>query len=119
MNRHTSHQPDDLALRQLQQTAQASISADTLGKLRQARHRATTARAGVRWNNRGWWLASACSAVLAVAAALNFSVLTPPHAPPGVEQTPMAAQSDDDALLFDESPELYLWLGSENTLAME
>ncbi len=106
----------DNALRQLQQHADAALSPATLARLRQARHQASApAPRTSPWRRGGWMLATACSAVLAVALGLQFSNNSVPPAP-----TPTVADlaQDDDTLLFDESPELYLWLGSD-TLAME
>lgn len=120
MTTHSNNDPSLQRLQQLHQQALASISTETLAQLRQARQRVTAAPSRTGWSQRGWWLATACSAVLVVTAALNFSTLTRPNASPGVEQSPMTVHTDDEAaLLLDESPELFLWLGSENTLAME
>jgi len=117
----TSRNDDfDRSLRQLQQHAEGAVSAATLARLRQARRHAT-ATAGADtgaspWRRRGWWLATACSAVLAVTVAVQFN-RTAPVLPPSVAADP-ATDLSDDALLFDESPELYLWLGSD-AVAME
>ena len=59
--------------------------------------------------------ATACSAVLAVTAALQFDRAPPPAAPVLADD---AGDIPDDTLLFEQSPELYLWLGSD-ALAME
>lgn len=120
MNRLPTSRNDDFdrSLRQLQQHAEGAVSPATLAHLRRARQQATaSAGAGASpWRRRGWWLATACSAVLAVTVAVQFN-RTPPVLPPSVAAD-AAADLSDDALLFDESPELYLWLGSD-TLAME
>ena len=110
------HEDSDHALRQLQRHAEGALSPATLSRLRQARRHATTQAAASPWRRRGWWLATACSAVLAVTVAVQFN-RTPPVLPPGVAAD-AAADLSDDALLFDESPELYLWLGSD-AVAME
>jgi anti-sigma-K factor RskA len=111
----TSRNEDfDRSLRQLQQHAEGAVSPATLARLRQARQQATAGASP--WRRRGWWLATACSAVLAVTVAVQFN-RTPPVLPPSVAAD-AAAELSDDALLFDESPELYLWLGSD-TVAME
>lgn len=101
--------------RQLQQQADASLSPATLARLRQARQQASMASAPSVWRRHRWWLATACSVLLAVPVAMQFNSTTPPPVAPVI-----AGESDDgdDTLLFDESPELYLWLGSDN-LAME
>ncbi|MCD9086056.1 hypothetical protein [Stenotrophomonas sp. SY1] len=106
-------------MRQLQQHAEGALSPATLSRLRQARQQASaTGTASSPWRRRGWWLATACSAVLAVTVALRFNTAAPPAVP-----TTTAAMAEDtttdDTLLFDESPELYLWLGSDGALAME
>ncbi len=109
--------PDDFdrSLRQLQQHADATLSPATLSRLRQARRQAVAATSMRR---RGWWLATACSAVLATTLALGFHQRSAPEVAP-VAGVADEAGIDDDTLLFDESPELYLWLGSDGTLAME
>lgn len=118
MNRlPTSRNEDfDRSLRQLQQHAEGAVSPATLARLRQARQQATAGTGASPWRRRGWWLATACSAVLAVTVAVQFN-RTPPVLPPSVAAD-AAAELPDDALLFDESPGLYLWLGSD-TVAME
>ncbi|MGE8225992.1 hypothetical protein [Stenotrophomonas pigmentata] len=100
--------------RQLQQQADASLSPATLARLRQARQQASMASTPSVWRRHRWWLATACSVLLAVPVAMQFNSTAPPTAPV------IAGETDDgeDTLLFDESPELYLWLGSDN-LAME
>lgn len=114
----TSNQNFERSLQQLHGSALESVSADTLTRLRHGRRHAG-ARPASAWGKRGWWLATACSAVLAVAAALNFPAVSPPDAAPAVPQALATSPYDDDNLLFEESPELYLWLGSDNALAME
>ncbi|KRG64457.1 hypothetical protein ABB26_07480 [Stenotrophomonas humi] len=113
------HDDFDQSLRQLQQHAEGALSPATLSQLRQARLQATSAHtASSPWRRRGWWLATACSAVLAVTVAARFNNIAPPDLPSNT----VAATGDDtsdDTLLFDESPELYLWLGSDGALAME
>lgn len=116
MNRMpTSDEKFDRQLQQLQRQADAALSPATLARLREIRRNVGTAPASP-WRRRGWWLATACSAVLAVTVAFQFS-----HAPPPASTPVMAGQAGDttdDTLLFDQSPELYLWLGSD-ALAME
>ena len=111
------HEDSDHALRQLQRHAESTLSPATLSRLRQARQHATTQAAASPWRRRGWWLATACSAVLAVTVAMQFNHTSAPTLP-----APTGANADDDladdALMFDESPELYLWLGSD-AVAME
>ena len=114
----TSRNEDfDRSLRQLQQHAEGAVSPAALARLRQARQQATAGAGASPWRRRGWWLATACSAVLAVTVAMQFNHTSAPTLP-----APTGANTDDDladdALMFDESPELYLWLGSD-AVAME
>ncbi len=110
------HDDFDRSLRQLQQHADGAVSPATLARLRQARRHATSGADASPWRRRGWWLATACTAVLAVTVGVQFN-RTPPALPPSVAAD-AGDDPSDDALLFDESPELYLWLGSD-ALAME
>ncbi|MBK0024627.1 hypothetical protein IAE57_00485 [Stenotrophomonas sp. S48] len=103
--------PSDDALRSLHGHALQSLSPATLARLRQARQGASGAR-----RDRGrWWLATACSLVVALGIGVQFTG-TAPHtaqvAPPAV------AAVDDNGALYDENPDLYLWLG-DTDLAME
>lgn len=121
MNRQPTSPPNyfDQSLRQLQQHAEGALSPATLSRLRQARQQVTSAdTAASPWRRRGWWLATACSAVLAVTVAVRFNTAAPPVLP--ASTAAVSADNDaDDTLLFDESPELYLWLGANGALAME
>jgi len=113
------HDDFDQSLRQLQQHAEGALSPATLSRLRQARQQATSADAAASpWRRRGWWLATACSAVLAVTVAVRFNNPAPPVLPANTAAV-TGDDISDDTLLFDESPELYLWLGSDGALAME
>ncbi|CRX68579.1 unnamed protein product [Stenotrophomonas maltophilia] len=62
-----------------------------------------------------WWLASACSLVVALGVGLQFSGHSPlsPAVP-----APVLASMEDNSVLYDENPDLYLWLG-DTDLAME
>ncbi|WP_282267092.1 hypothetical protein [Stenotrophomonas sp. PS02298] len=118
MNRLPTHpEAFDHQARQLQQRADAALSPATLARLRQARQQAGTASTPSVWRRHRWWLATACSALLAVPVAMQFNHSTQPPAAPLIASQNVDADADD-SLLFDESPELYLWLGSDN-LAME
>lgn len=117
MNRlPTQSEAFDHQARQLQQQADTALSPATLARLRQARQQASMASTPSVWRRHRWWLATACSALLAVPVAMQFNHSAQPPAPPVVAS--QSADTGDDNLLFDESPELYLWLGSDN-LAME
>lgn len=100
--------PDDAALVQLHAHAVTQLSPATLARLRAARHAPQRARA------HGWWLASACSLVVALGLGISFTA-RPPVAPP-VLMAGVAA--DDSGDVLDENPDLYLWLGATD-LAME
>ncbi|PPV08658.1 hypothetical protein XBLMG947_0234 [Xanthomonas bromi] len=116
MNR--SHDPAqfDAQLRQLHATALSSLPPQTLARLRQSRHASATTR-----SRRGyWWLATACSGVLAIGIGLQL----PPGesapsgaAPPQVVASSGATTDTDD--LLTQNPDLYVWLGSDTALAME
>ena len=112
----TKHDDFDHSVRHLQRQAEAALSPATLARLRQVRQQATVNGAPSPWLRRSWWLATACSAVLAVTVAVQFNPAAPPTLPATLAAE--AADEADETLLFDESPELYLWLGSDG-LAME
>ena len=112
----TKHDDFDHSVRHLQRQAEGALSPAMLARLRQVRQQATVNGAPSPWLRRSWWLASACSAVLAVTVAVQFNPAAPPTLPATLAAE--AADEADETLLFDESPELYLWLGSDG-LAME
>ena len=100
----------DRRARQLHATALASVSPQTLAKLRNARHAATQSAP----SRHGWrWLtATAFSAVLAVAIGFQFVPRTAtPVAPAQPVASADAATSDYSASL-EENPDLYVWLAS-------
>ncbi|MBT2767968.1 hypothetical protein J7J08_10010 [Stenotrophomonas sp. ISL-67] len=100
--------PDDAALAQLHAQAVNQLSPATLARLRAARHAPRQARA------HGWWLATACSLVVALGLGISFTA-HPPEPPP----VQMAGSAGDDSSdVLDENPDLYLWLGATD-LAME
>lgn len=102
----------DAQLRQLHATALSTLDPTTLSRLRAARHEAAAGARGPT-HHRGWWLATACSAVLAVGVGLHLNRPAPVAGP-----TLVAATADSDDLL-EQNPDLYVWLASENALAME
>jgi hypothetical protein len=103
--------PSDDALRSLHAQSLQALSPATLARLRSARHSARTAHAG-RWR---WWLASACSLVIALGIGVQF--VGPDEHQRGAT-APVVAAEEDNGVLYDENPDLYLWLG-DNDLAME
>ncbi|HDS0950496.1 TPA: hypothetical protein QDZ34_002965 [Stenotrophomonas maltophilia] len=103
--------PSDDALRGLHAQSLQALSPATLARLRQARHGAQAAHRG-RWR---WWLASACSLVVALGIGVQFSGLGTHSGP---VPAPTVAATEDNSALYDENPDLYLWLG-DTDLAME
>jgi len=101
---------DDHALHALHAQALQQLSPATLQRLRSARQ----ATVAVRGRAHGWWMATACSAVAALALGYSFTA-NPPTRP----ATPaVAATVDDSSDVLDENPDLYVWLGTTD-LAME
>jgi len=103
--------PSDDTLRSLHAQSLHALSPATLARLRQARHGATAAHRG-RWR---WWLARACCRGGGLGIGLQFSghgTLT------GSAPAPVLASVEDNSALYDENPDLYLWLG-DTDLAME
>lgn len=106
----------------LHQASLSQLSAQTLARLRTDRHAAARS-APSRSHGWRWMLASAFSAVLAVAIGVQF--LPGPASDPPTAAPLVAAAGDDDytgtVSALDESPDLYLWLASADatTLAME
>ncbi|MFI8717115.1 hypothetical protein ACIGHF_04415 [Stenotrophomonas sp. NPDC077464] len=108
MSRPDTPLPADAVLQQLHAHAVDQLSPATLARLRAARQAPQRARA------HGWWLATACSLLVALGVGISFTA-RPPAAPPAQ----MAALAPDDSSeLLDENPDLYLWLGATD-LAME
>ncbi|HYG06954.1 MAG TPA: hypothetical protein VD865_11185 [Stenotrophomonas sp.] len=103
----------DAQARQLHQAALHSIDPATLARLRAARHEATQASAPGR--RRGLWLATACSALLALGVGVHLEQQTQM---PAATAPALVASLDADEVL-DQNPDLYVWLGSDNALAME
>ncbi|MEQ4573380.1 MAG: hypothetical protein ABN502_00300 [Gammaproteobacteria bacterium] len=114
MNEHSSsHDAFDARMRELHARSLATLPSPTLARLREAR------QAGGRPRRLpAWLLATACSAVLAIGFGLQLHRGDlGPSALPQVPATAAATGTDDDTL--DQNPDLYVWLGSENALAME
>lgn len=111
----STNEPFDQAARQLHQDSLNSVSPATLARLRDTRQGAQPRGRMRRFT--GWPVATACSAVLAIAATWHFSQPLPLDIPTALPTE--AALAADEALLLDDSPELYLWLGSDTALALE
>ncbi len=101
---------DDTALRALHAQALQQLSPATLARLRRDRQAAAPRRGRVH----GWWMATACSAVAALALGYSFTV-NPPRTPAAPQ---VATAVDDSSDVLDENPDLYVWLGTTD-LAME
>ncbi|MBH1370337.1 hypothetical protein [Stenotrophomonas muris] len=104
--------PSDDTLRRLHAQSLQALAPATLARLRQARHGATATTHRGRWR---WWLASACSLVVALGIGLQFTGHGTLAGPP---PDPVLASVEDNGALYDENPDLYLWLG-DTDLAME
>ena len=102
---------DDAALRQLHVQAVDHLSPQTLARLRSARQ---AAAAPVRRRAHGWWMATACSAVAALALGYSFTAAPPEMPAPSVAAIGLEDSSD----VLDENPDLYVWLAGTD-LAME
>lgn len=99
----------DRRAKQLHATALASISPQTLAKLRAARQvAAQPARPGHAWR---WIAATAFSAVFAVAIGVQFVPRTSTPVAPAQPVASASATSDYSTSL-DENPDLYVWLAS-------
>lgn len=116
--------PSDLDhnLRRLHASALDAVSPQTLARLRSARHGATMRPR--RGRTFAWLGATACTALLAVVGATQ---LMPPQSLPATSHpTSVALQDSQDTDDFfsttdvlDQNPDLYVWLGSDASLAME
>ena len=111
----------DRDMRQLHATSVSQLSPQTLARLRAARH-GLAESAPQRGHSWRWITASAFSAVLAVAIGVQFL----PHSQTQPNVQPVATTEVEDTYegstaALDESPDLYLWLASQDaaTLAME
>ncbi|WP_184411871.1 hypothetical protein [Xanthomonas translucens] len=117
-------------MRRAHQASLQALPAPTLARLRAARHDASRVHAAParRWG----WLLAAAPALLG--ATFGVHLLLRPALPVAVQaasvagvpaaaatSASVAAGDSDDAVagLLDENPDLYLWLGSDTSLAME
>ncbi|MCF7749563.1 hypothetical protein KQ945_02300 [Bacillus subtilis subsp. subtilis] len=103
---------DDAALRAWHAQALEQLSPATLARLRSARQAAVPRRS----RTHGWWMATACSAVAAL--ALGYSFTANPPGTPSLPRVAATATVDDSSDMLDENPDLYVWLGTTD-LAME
>ncbi|MDG2526366.1 hypothetical protein P6166_13475 [Stenotrophomonas sp. HITSZ_GD] len=114
----TDHQSQafDTHARDLHQAALGALDPATLARLRAARQGATAA-APRHGRHRALWMATACSAVLALGLGVHFNLSSPVPSAPGAVSQQVASVDADEVL--DQNPDLYVWLGSQNALAME
>ncbi|HVJ39789.1 MAG TPA: hypothetical protein VM687_18545 [Stenotrophomonas sp.] len=112
-DRQTQH--FDRQARQLHQAALHALDPATLARLRAARQAGAQGRHS-RLGRRGWVLATACSALLAVGLGVHLNRLG--TAPNPATTSVLVATVDGDEVL-EQNPDLYVWLGSQNALAME
>lgn len=106
----------DAQARQLHQAALHALDPATLARLRAARQAGAQARHSRLGRRSGWALATACSALLAIGLGVHLDRSGP--APGPATTSTLVATVDGDELL-DQNPDLYVWLGSQNALAME
>ncbi|HEV8694566.1 MAG TPA: hypothetical protein VGQ93_10370 [Lysobacter sp.] len=108
----------DSRLRQLHSEALEQMSVRTRAQLTLRQSAATSRRASPS-RKPGWALASAC-AVGVLALGLTWRLLQPstPSTPPAAVTAAPANDFDDAYAVFDESPDLYLWLDSEEATAV-
>ncbi|WP_295907711.1 hypothetical protein [uncultured Xanthomonas sp.] len=125
----------DTQMRAVHQAGLQALPAPTLARLRAARQQASRAHAAP---SRRWgWLLAAVPALLGAALGVHL-LLRPAPSMPTITTASVAtatattvaatasvragaaADSDQAATaMLDENPDLYLWLGSDTSLAME
>lgn len=123
---HDHDAPFDAQARRLHAAALSHVSPQTLARLRAARHAATQDAPAARAGHWRWMAATAFTAVLAVGVGVQFlpdRQAAPPSATPPAMADAAAGSADDfnAASVYDEDPDLYLWLASVDAqpLAME
>ena len=119
MNPVTAHAALDRQARATHAAALDRLSPAVRARLASMRRETALAAPSHR---RGWhWLAAtATSAVLAVALGLHLQPETPHAQAAAASATSSTASAAEDyygtARMLDESPDLYVWLGSDNHL---
>ncbi|MCW0365260.1 hypothetical protein [Xanthomonas sacchari] len=124
----------DTQMRAVHQAGLQALPAPTLARLRAARQQASRAHAAP---SRRWgWLLAAIPALLGAALGVHLLLRPAPSMPTTTASVATAtattvaatasvragaaADSDQAATaMLDENPDLYLWLGSDTSLAME
>ena len=116
----TDHDAFDQRLRALHAQALAHVPPHTLARLRPVRTRPAPVR---HWG--GWTMAAACAVgVLAIGLQWRRELPSAPAAP--VVATAPATQEaydpftdfDENVVVLDENPDLYLWLASSEAAAL-
>lgn len=114
----------DLQARRLHAQALQQLSPQVCARLREARGAAATG--ATRRSGRGWLLAGAATAAVALVLALQLRPSAPQAAPtPVLASTPDPAERasdraeldrelDDMLAALDENPDLYLWLAAND-----
>ena len=109
----------DDALRQRHAAAVAHISTHTQVQLRNRLAASTTASRHVVRHRMAWAAATACAALFALVVGLE---LRPRPAPAPSPATVLADDSQGEAnpayASLDENPDLYLWLASNDAVAL-
>lgn len=135
MTSDRTHPADfDTQMRAVHQAGLQALPAPTLARLRAARQQASRAHAAP---SRRWgWLLAAVPALLGAALGVHLLLRPAPSMPTTTASVATAtattvaatasvragaaADSDQAATaMLDENPDLYLWLGSDTSLAME
>lgn len=109
----------DRAMRACHVEAVSHLSARTQAQLQQ---RLRAALAPSRPRRHGWRLATAALLVVGVAGGLYWRLsILPPAVPPSPVMANEPADVGDPGAVIDETPDLYLWLASDdaNSLASE
>lgn len=123
MNKLPSNSDFDTRMHLLHSDAVASMSAATRSRLAQARHAAARPSPAHASSRSGWLLAATCAFALAIGLGtyrLNEGRPTPPASTADAASAlATAAQTADDSDALGENPDLYVWLGSDTSLAME
>lgn len=104
----------DRALRAIHADAVANVAAPTRAQLRQRLRSATRPAPSRRQGSRrhGWQMASALIALVLIAGAYwRTTALPDTPSPAAVATTP--TDNGDAVAVIDETPDLYLWLDSD------
>jgi hypothetical protein len=99
----------DRALRAIHSDAVSNVSARTHAQLRQRLRSATRPAPSTR---HGWQMASALVA-LALMAGAYWRMTTLPDVPPPAAIATHATDNGDLVAVIDETPDLYVWLDSD------